>query len=113
MSKGSSVSRGNSSQHSAISSVSIAGNKRGSRGSKVGTEVDSKVHLSLSFIRQGHEGGWKEGRCSWASLIISYWLIQANFAPMLISTVFSNACLVLYVGLTFVEPESIYMCCIR
>ena len=39
MSKGSSVSRGNRSQHSAISSVSIAGNKRGSWGSKAGTEV--------------------------------------------------------------------------
>jgi hypothetical protein len=64
----SSVSRGNSSQHSAISSVSIAGNKRGSWGSKAGTEVDSEVHLSLSFIREGHEGGWKLGRCSWASL---------------------------------------------
>ena len=68
MSKGSSVSRSNSSQHSAISSVSIAGNKRGSRGGKVGKEVDSEVHLSLSFIREGHEGGWNLGRCSWASL---------------------------------------------
>ena len=39
MSKGSSVSRGNSSQHPAVSSVSIAGNKKGSWGSKAGTEV--------------------------------------------------------------------------
>ena len=68
MSKGSSVSRGNSSQHSAVSSVSIAGNKKGSWGSKSGTEVDSEVPLSSSFIREGHEGGWKLGRCSWVSL---------------------------------------------
>ena len=68
MSKGSSVSRGNSSQHSAISSVSIAGNKRGIWDSKAGIEVGSEVHFSLSFIREGHEGGWKLGRCFWASL---------------------------------------------